>query len=83
MERSVGGKHGGGTALTDHGRRVIAMYRAVGRNTRKPSTASPSASFWWRGGQHGARVPDAAAAHVDAHQRTNQFVRAITGLRAR
>ena len=29
VERSVGGKHGGGTALTDYGRRVIAMYRAV------------------------------------------------------
>ena len=29
VERSVGGKHGGGTSLTDYGRRVIAMYRAV------------------------------------------------------
>ncbi len=29
VERSVGGKHGGGTRLTDYGRQVIAMYRAV------------------------------------------------------
>ena len=29
VERSVGGKHGGGTCLTDYGRQVIAMYRAV------------------------------------------------------
>lgn len=29
VERSVGGKHGGGTSLTEYGRRVIAMYRAV------------------------------------------------------
>jgi len=29
VERSTGGKHGGGTLLTDHGRKVVAMYRAV------------------------------------------------------
>jgi molybdate transport system regulatory protein len=29
VERSTGGRAGGGTVLTDHGRRVIAMYRAV------------------------------------------------------
>jgi len=29
VERSTGGKAGGGTRLTDYGRRVIAMYRAV------------------------------------------------------
>ena len=29
VERSTGGKAGGGTRLTDHGRRVIALYRAV------------------------------------------------------
>jgi molybdate transport system regulatory protein len=29
VERSTGGKHGGGTLLTDHGRKVIALYRAV------------------------------------------------------
>ncbi|HMZ76043.1 MAG TPA: TOBE domain-containing protein [Zoogloea sp.] len=29
VERSVGGKHGGGTSLTEYGQRVIALYRAV------------------------------------------------------
>ncbi len=29
VERSTGGRAGGGTLLTDHGRRVIALYRAV------------------------------------------------------
>ena len=29
VERSAGGKHGGGTALTDYGRRLIAFYRAL------------------------------------------------------
>ena len=29
VERSTGGRDGGGTRLTEHGRRVIAMYRAV------------------------------------------------------
>ncbi|OYU00323.1 MAG: molybdenum-dependent transcriptional regulator [Burkholderiales bacterium PBB1] len=29
VERSTGGHAGGGTRLTDHGRRVIALYRAV------------------------------------------------------
>lgn len=29
VERSTGGYAGGGTRLTDHGRRVIALYRAV------------------------------------------------------
>ncbi len=29
VERSTGGRAGGGTRLTDHGRRVIALYRAM------------------------------------------------------
>jgi molybdate transport system regulatory protein len=29
VERSAGGKHGGGTRLTDYGRRLIALYRAM------------------------------------------------------
>lgn len=29
VERVTGGKHGGGTVLTEHGRKVIALYRAV------------------------------------------------------
>ena len=29
VERQTGGRNGGGTRLTEHGRRVIALYRAV------------------------------------------------------
>src|SRR5574343_1488451 len=29
VQRSTGGKHGGGTLITDHGRKVIALYRAL------------------------------------------------------
>jgi molybdate transport system regulatory protein len=29
VERSTGGRAGGGTLLTDHGRRVVALYRAM------------------------------------------------------
>jgi molybdate transport system regulatory protein len=29
VERTTGGKHGGGTLLTDHGKKVVALYRAV------------------------------------------------------
>lgn len=29
VERSTGGRHGGGTVLTTYGRRLVAMYRAV------------------------------------------------------
>jgi molybdate transport system regulatory protein len=29
VERTTGGKHGGGTLLTDHGRKVVGLYRAV------------------------------------------------------
>jgi molybdate transport system regulatory protein len=29
VERSTGGRHGGGTTLTEYGRRLVAMYRAV------------------------------------------------------
>jgi molybdate transport system regulatory protein len=29
VQRSTGGRHGGGTVLTEYGRRVVAMYRAV------------------------------------------------------
>jgi molybdate transport system regulatory protein len=29
VQRSTGGRAGGGTLLTDHGRRVVALYRAV------------------------------------------------------
>jgi molybdate transport system regulatory protein len=32
VQRSVGGAHGGGTTLTDYGRRMVAFYRAIEEN---------------------------------------------------
>jgi molybdate transport system regulatory protein len=32
VQRSVGGAHGGGTTLTDYGRRMVAFYRAMEEN---------------------------------------------------
>lgn len=29
VERTTGGKHGGGTRLTDHGRRIVNLFRAI------------------------------------------------------
>ena len=37
--RSTGGRNGGGTQLTEHGRKTIALYRALGRRTSPRSTA--------------------------------------------
>lgn len=35
VERSAGGAHGGGTTLTDYGRRMVAFYRAIERNNQE------------------------------------------------
>ena len=32
--RSTGGKNGGGTLLTEHGKKVVALYRALGDRTQ-------------------------------------------------
>jgi molybdate transport system regulatory protein len=35
LDRSPGGRHGGGTRLTDYGRRMVAMYRAVEQESQQ------------------------------------------------
>ena len=35
VERSAGGAHGGGTTLTDYGRRMVAFYRAIESNSQE------------------------------------------------
>jgi len=35
VERSAGGAHGGGTTLTDYGRRMVAFYRAIERSNQE------------------------------------------------
>jgi molybdate transport system regulatory protein len=80
VERSVGGKHGGGTTLTDYGRRVIAMYRAVEQEYQEAIDRLSK------------RLGDGSETNVRQFQtllrrmsmRTsarNQFVGAISGLR--
>jgi molybdate transport system regulatory protein len=80
VERSVGGKHGGGTTLTDYGRRLIAMYRAVEQEYQEAIDRLSQ------------RLGDGSETNVRQFQtllrrmsmRTsarNQFVGAISGLR--
>lgn len=80
VDRSAGGRRGGGTQLTDYGRRVVAMYRAV--------EAEYQAALERLAGQLG----DAEADNVRAFQRLlrrmalrssarNQFACTVSGLR--
>lgn len=80
VQRSTGGRAGGGTQLTEHGRRVVAMYRAIeGEN---------QAALDRLAGQ----FADAPGGDVPAFQRLlrpmsvrtsarNQFVGTVCGLR--
>ncbi len=81
VERSTGGRAGGGTLLTDHGRRVIALYRAV-ESEYQAALDRLSSEF--------AQAP---VGDVQAFQRLlrrmsvrtsarNQFVGSVSGLRA-
>lgn len=80
VERSVGGKHGGGTTLTPYGRKLVAMYRAV------------EAEYQGALDRLSGRLGDADAADVRQFQSMlrrmalktsarNQFVGKISGLR--
>ena len=80
VQRSVGGRHGGGTQLTDYGRRLVAMYRAVEQEYQGALERLAE------------RVGDAGAADIDHFQallrrmsmRTsarNQFAGPVSGLR--
>jgi molybdate transport system regulatory protein len=80
VERSTGGRSGGGTVLTEHGRRVVALYRAV---EAEYQTALDRLS---------TRFADAPVGDVHAFQRLlrrmavrtsarNQFACTVIGLR--
>jgi molybdate transport system regulatory protein len=80
LDRSAGGRHGGGTQLTDYGRRLVAMYRAVEQESQHLLERLAQ------------RLGDAGAADVRHFQtllrrssmRTsarNQFAGPVTGLR--
>ena len=44
VQRQVGGRHGGGTEVTDEGRRLIAVYTARNRSTSAFSPVCAQAS---------------------------------------
>jgi molybdate transport system regulatory protein len=80
LDRSVGGRHGGGTQLTAYGRRLVAMYRAA--EAEAQATLERLA----------ARLGDSTASDIGHFQallrrvsmRTsarNQFAGPVTGLR--
>lgn len=81
VERSTGGRDGGGTRLTEHGRRVVAMYRAV------------EAEYQQALDRLAPRFAQAPGGDVASFQRLlrrmsmrtsarNQFVGTVSGLRA-
>lgn len=80
VERSTGGRAGGGTLLTEHGRRVVALYRAV------------EAEYQTALDRLATQFADAPGGDVPAFQRLlrrmsvrtsarNQFVCTVIGLR--
>jgi len=81
VERAVGGRHGGGTLLTDYGKRVIAAFRAmeaeyqlaldrVAASLAKPDSKDPLAL---------QRLMRSVSVSTSAR---NQFVGPVTTLRA-
>ncbi len=81
VERVVGGRHGGGTVLTDYGRHVVTMFRALeaeyqlalDRVTAKLSAPTESDSQSLRRLMRSVGVTTSAS---------NQFVGPVTSLRA-
>jgi molybdate transport system regulatory protein len=80
VQRSTGGRAGGGTQLTEHGRRVVAMYRAV------------EAEYQLALDRLAGQFADAPGGDMPAFQRLlrrmavrtsarNQFVGTVSGLR--
>lgn len=80
VERSVGGKHGGGTSLTDYGRRVIAMYRAVEQEYQQ--AIDRLSSRLGEGGETNVRQFQTLLRRMAMRTSArNQFVGTVSGLR--
>jgi molybdate transport system regulatory protein len=80
VERSVGGRHGGGTCLTDYGRRVIAMYRAVEQEYQQ--AIDRLSKSLGDGGDSSVRQFQTLLRRMSMRTSArNQFVGAISGLR--
>jgi molybdate transport system regulatory protein len=81
VERATGGKHGGGTRLTDHGRQMIELYRAL---EAEYQAALERLSASMHGGKASTlhefrRLLKRMSMRTSAR---NQFVGTITGLKA-
>lgn len=80
VERAVGGKHGGGTNLTEYGRRVIAMYRAVEQEYQQ--AIDRLAARLGDGGETNVRQFQTLLRRMSMRTSArNQFVGTVCGLR--
>lgn len=80
VERAVGGKHGGGTNLTEYGRRVIAMYRAVEQEYQQ--AIDRLAARLGDGGETNVRQFQILLRRMSMRTSArNQFVGTVSGLR--
>ncbi|KAB2966429.1 TOBE domain-containing protein [Zoogloea sp.] len=80
VERAVGGKHGGGTNLTEYGRRVIAMYRAVEQEYQQ--AIDRLAARLGDGGETNVRQFQTLLRRMSMRTSArNQFVGTVSGLR--
>ncbi len=80
VERSVGGKHGGGTRITEYGRRVIAMYRAVEQEYQQ--AIERLSSRLGEGGETNVRQFQTLLRRMSMRTSArNQFVGTVAGLR--
>ncbi len=80
VERSVGGKHGGGTRITAYGRRVIAMYRAVEQEYQQ--AIERLSSRLGEGGETNVRQFQTLLRRMSMRTSArNQFVGTVSGLR--
>jgi molybdate transport system regulatory protein len=82
VERSTGGKAGGGTRLTEHGRRVVALYRAMQAESQRGLDRATALL--------GQQLPEGDAASFQRLLRRlalrssarNQFAGSVSALRA-
>jgi molybdate transport system regulatory protein len=80
VERSTGGKHGGGTLLTDHGRKVVAMYRAVEGDYQR--ALDKLTAQWAHTGEGDVRAFQQMLRRMSMRTSArNQFVCTVNGLR--
>lgn len=80
VERSTGGKHGGGTLLTDHGRKVVAMYRAVEGEYQR--ALDKLTAQWAHTGEGDVRAFQQMLRRMSMRTSArNQFVCTVNGLR--